>query len=457
MESIAKAAQAHRDFFRTGTTRSIAFRIEQLQKLHNALRQHEDDIYDAFWQDLRKPRMEVFGTEIGFVLKELKLHMRKLHRWAKPTPVRTDILNFYSTSRILHEPFGVVLIMSPWNYPLQLALAPLVGAISAGNCAMLKPAHYSTHVSELLQKIITGIFPPEYVSVFTGDRRVNQGVLEQRFDMIFFTGSPKLGRIVMEKAARHLTPVVLELGGKSPCIVERDAALDIAAPRIAFGKFLNAGQTCIAPDHLFVHEAVKDRLLDHIHRWTVRAFGEDPEKSTDYGRIITLEQLERLERLMRSAGTILHGGQVNRSTRYIAPTIIDGITADAPIMQEEIFGPILPVLTFTRLQDVIDSINAREKPLAMYFFSASKAKRDLLLSSTSSGGGCINDTIMHVANPRLPFGGVGSSGMGCYHGRHSFDTFSHHRSILQKTTAFNPSIPYPPYKGKLRYVRPFLS
>jgi aldehyde dehydrogenase (NAD+) len=457
MDSISKIVQAHHEFFKTGRTINIDFRRDNLKKLQEALLKYENKIHEAFWADLRKSKFEVFGTEIGMILKEAKHHYKKLATWAKPTKVGTDILNFGGSSRILHEPFGVVLIMSPWNYPLQLALLPLVGAISAGNCALVKPANYSAHVSEVISELISETFPPEYISVLTGDRSVNQAVLEERFDFIFFTGSPSLGKIVMEKASRHLTPVVLELGGKSPCIVEQDANLEVAAQRICFGKFLNSGQTCIAPDHLFVHKEVKAELLLKMRNCITKFYGDDPEQSSDFGRIINDQQFNRLEMLMRSAGTIIHGGRVNRAGRYIEPTIIDGITYHDPIMQEEIFGPLMPVLEFTRLEEVIAVINQHEKPLAMYFFSASDAKRDLLFSSTSSGGGCVNDTIMHVANPNMPFGGVGNSGMGGYHGKFSFDTFSHHRSVLQKTTRFNPTIPYPPYKNKLRYTKMFLS
>lgn len=453
MEWICKTVEMHRLFFKSRKTLDIDFRMDALRKLQDMLCRYESRIYEAFWADLRKARLEVYATEIGMVQQEIKDHLRNLKKWARPTRVMTDVTNFYAASRIHHEPYGVVLIMSPWNYPLQLALTPLVGAISAGNCALLKPAHYSANVSALIQEMISEIFPPEYISVVTGDRRVNQAVLDQRFDLIFFTGSPALGKIVMGKAAGHLTPVVLELGGKSPCIVEQDANLEMAARRITFGKFLNAGQTCIAPDHLFVHRDVKSELVSKIRQCIHRFYGDDPEKSGDFARIINGSQFDRLVRLMRSAGTVIHGGRVNPDTRYIEPTLMDDITRNAPIMQEEIFGPILPILTFTDLEDVIAQINDHEKPLAMYFFTASDTKRDLLLSATSSGGGCINDTIMHIVNPRLPFGGVGHSGTGRYHGKYSFDTFSHHRSILQKTTAFNIPLPYPPYKDKLRVIK----
>ena len=457
MDAISQSVQGHRDFFRTGQTLNVGFRQESLKKLIDALSRYESKIYDAFREDLRKPKLEVFGTEIGMILKEAKLHRKKVRKWAKPTRVTTDMFNFYSRSRILHEPYGVVLIMSPWNYPLQLALLPLVGALSAGNCVLMKPANYSTHVSDIIKEIITDIYPPEYVSVFTGDRSVNQAVLEERFDMIFFTGSPSLGKTVMQKASRHLTPLVLELGGKSPCIVEPDANLNIAAQRICFGKYLNSGQTCIAPDHLFVHRDVKEKLLAGIRATIVKFYGDNPQQSPDFGRIITDRQFDRLVRLMGSAGTIYHGGQSNREERFIAPTIIDNITYDDPIMQEEIFGPLLPVLEYSDVHDVIARINAHEKPLAFYLFTESEATRDLVLSSTSSGGGCVNDTIMHITNHRMPFGGVGNSGMGAYHGHYSFNAFSHHRSMLQKTTKFNPTLAYPPYKNKLRFIKPFLS
>jgi aldehyde dehydrogenase (NAD+) len=457
METIARAIKRHRAFFGTGKTLDVGFRRDSLKKLKSALFRYEDRIYDAFWEDLHKSRFEAFGTEIGMVSKEIGLHMKKIGKWAKPKRILTDMLNFYSTSRVCHQPYGVVLIISPWNYPLQLALLPLVGAISAGNCVMLKPAHYSEHVSEVIRELISETFDPGYISVMTGGRDVNQAILDERFDFIFFTGSPYLGKIVMEKAAKHLTPVTLELGGKSPCIVAPDADIGVAAQRICFGKFLNAGQTCIAPDHLFVHVDVKEKLIEAMGRCIRRFYGNDPEKSPDFARIITDGQFRRLEHLMTSAGTIIHGGRLNRETRYIEPTLIDRIKPDDPIMQEEIFGPLLPILDYTRLEDVISLVNEREKPLALYFFSASRGLRERVLSATSSGGGCVNDTIMHVSNPRMPFGGVGNSGMGRYHGRFSFETFSHHRSILRKTTLFNPTLAYPPYKNKLRYIRRMLS
>lgn len=457
MEAITSAVKRHRTFFNTGKTLDVAFRKNSLKKLKSALLRYEEKICDAFWKDLRKSKFEAFGTEIGIVLKEIGLHSKRLKKWAGPKSVLTDMVNFYSTSRIYPQPYGVVLIMSPWNYPLQLAMSPLVGAISAGNCVMLKPAHYSAHVSEVIRELISETFDPGYISVMTGGRDVNQAMLDERFDYIFFTGSPFLGKIVMEKAARHLTPVTLELGGKSPCIVEPDADIGVAARRICFGKFLNAGQTCVAPDHVFVHVDVKAKLIEAMGQCIRRFYGDDPEQSPDFGRIISDEQFRRLAHLMHSAGAIIHGGRLNPETRYIEPTLIDGITHDDPIMQEEIFGPLLPILDYQNLDHVIARINEREKPLALYFFSASSGARERVLAHTSSGGGCVNDTVMHFSNPRMPFGGVGNSGMGRYHGKFSFETFSHHRSILRKTTLFNPTLAYPPYGNKLRYIRRLLT
>ena len=457
MQHIAEMLKAHRTFFESGKTLDVGFRREHLKRLKKALFRYENKLYDAFWADLHKSKFEVFGTEIGMVSKEINLHLKKLGKWTRPTSVLTDILNFYATSRIYHEPYGVVLIMSPWNYPLQLALSPLVGAVSAGNCVMLKPANYSKNVSEVIRELISETFEPEYISVMTGGRDVNRAILDERFDYIFFTGSPRLGKVVMGKAAEHLTPVTLELGGKSPCIVAPDADINVAAQRICFGKFLNAGQTCVAPDHLFVHVDVKRQLLNELRKCIQRFYGDDPEKSPDFGRIINGGQFSRLENLMHSAGTVIHGGRTNRETRYIEPTLIDGITPLDPIMGEEIFGPLLPILDYTRLEDVITTVKSGEKPLALYFFSGSRGPLEKLLSATSSGGGCVNDTIMHTLNPRLPFGGVGNSGMGSYHGKFSFDTFSHHRSILRKTTLFNPPLAYPPYGNKSRHIRRLLS
>ena len=448
MTSVHQTVEAQRAFFAAGHTKHIRFRIEQLRALRDAIRKNETHLFDALRKDLHKADVESYMTEIGFTYGEINHMIRKLRSWSKPRSVRSGLVNSDAKSEIHYEPYGIVLVMAPWNYPFMLTLAPLVGAIAAGNCAVVKPADYSTHTSAAIKKIIDETFDPAYISVFLGDRTVNQAVLEERYDMICFTGSPSLGRIVMEKASRHLTPVLLELGGKSPCIVDEDAQIDLAAKRIAFGKYLNAGQTCIAPDYLFVHAKVKDALLAGIRRYIHEFYGEDPRTSPDFGRIINQRQYERVKRLLCS-GTIAEGGQTDDAERYIAPTILDGITADDPVMQEEIFGPVLPVMTFFHMNEVCSFVNSREKPLALYYFSQSRARQNSVLRHTSAGGVCINDTIMHISNPHLPFGGVGSSGMGQYHGHHSFLAFSHAKPVLRKTTLFDLPIRYAPYRDSM--------
>lgn len=442
--NIQTIIESQREFFLTHTTKDINFRLENLQKLKKAILKYEGKLNEALKNDLTKPPFEAYVTEIGFVLEEISHHIHNLKKWAKPTKIRTDLVNFYSRSYILHEPFGVVLIMSPWNYPFQLLFDPLVGAISAGNCVVMKPAHYSEHVSDTIVEMITETFDQRYISILTGGRDVIQKMLDIRYDYIFFTGSPFLGRIVMEKASRHLTPVSLELGGKSPCIIDEDANLDVAARRAMFGKLLNSGQTCIAPDYFFVHSKIKKQFIEKIKECIIRSYGEDPQKSPDYGRIINIEQFAKLVGLIKT-GDVVFGGWVDEGDRYIAPTILDNVKPGDPIMQEEIFGPIIPIMEYNNLDEVAAFINSREKPLAFYFFTSSRRKEKKLLSMTSSGGGCINDTMVHLTNPRLPFGGVGKSGMGGYHGKHSFDTFSHHRSILAKSTWLDIPLRYPPY------------
>lgn len=441
-----------RKFFLDQKTKDVGFRIESLKKLKNAIIKYEDAIYDALKKDLNKPKFEAYTTEIGFVLEEISYHLKHLKKWAKPTKVRTDLVNFYSRSYIVHEPFGVVLIIAPWNYPFQLLIDPLIGAISAGNCIMLKPANYSKNVTNVIVNMINETFDREYISVYTGGREAIQEILDHRFDYIFFTGSTYLGRIVMEKASRYLTPVSLELGGKSPCIVEDDANLDVAARRIVFGKLLNAGQTCIAPDYLFVNSRIKGQLIEKIKKCITLSYGDNPKLSPDYGRIINDAQFKKLKGLLET-GKIIFGGQTDERERYIAPTIMDNVKPDDPIMQEEIFGPIFPIMEYNNLDEVIHFVNSREKPLAFYFFTSSRKKEKMVLSQTTSGGGCINDTMVHLTNPRMPFGGVGNSGMGAYHGKFSFDTFSHHRSILAKTTLFDIPLRYPPYRDKLKYAK----
>ena len=410
-ERIRRITDSQREFFLTQTTKDVEYRIAALKKLKDAIRQNEAAIFSALKHDVGKPSYEAYITEVGFTIKEIDYHIKHLKSWAKPHKIKRDLINFDASSVIQHEPFGVVLIMAPWNYPFQLVMSPLVGALSAGNCAVLKPADYAKKTAEIIRTIIEQTFESNYVAVVTGDREVNQQLFDTRFDYIFFTGSPSLGKYAMEKASQNLTPITLELGGKSPCIVDHDADIDIAARRIAFGKYINAGQTCIAPDYVFAHSSIKDELLKKIQKTITEFYGSDPEKSSDFGRIINDRQYARLKGLM-SSGHIFTGGKYNDATRYIEPTVLDNVTPEDPIMQEEIFGPILPVMSFKNLDTVIEHINTSEKPLALYFFSENSKTQKHVLEHTTSGGMCINDTIMHTTNPRLPFGGVGFSGMG---------------------------------------------
>ena len=454
-DSIPAIVAAQRAFFATHATRDLAFRLDALDRLERAILAHEDRLTRALQLDFRKCAFETYVTELGLVLAELRLHRRKLRAWARPERVPGVLVNFPSTNHLQREPFGVSLIIAPWNYPFQLLMNPAVGALSAGNCAVLKPAENTPHTSAAIRDLIRETFPPEHVTVVEGGTAENQALLDERFDHIFFTGSPALGRIVMEKAARHLTPVCLELGGKSPCIVDADADLAVAGQRIAWGKAVNAGQTCVAPDYVLVHQAVKAPLVAALKQAFRRMYGDDPRASPDYPRIINDAHTQRLLRL-RQDGNVLHGGASDAAERYLEPTLIDGVGPGDPIMEEEIFGPLLPILTYATLEEAIAFVNARPKPLALYFFSASRQRQDLVLGRTSSGGACINDTLIQFANHHLPFGGVGNSGMGGCHGWHSFDTFSHRRAVLRRPTWLDLPLRYAPYLGKLGWVKRFI-
>jgi aldehyde dehydrogenase (NAD+) len=440
-------------FFQKQQTKSVEFRINQLKTLKKAILDYEDRLYDALWKDLRKSKFEAYGTEIGLVLAEIGVHIRNLRKWAKPRRVYTNqLIHFWSTSRIYKEPYGRVLIIAPWNYPFQLLIKPLIGAISAGNCITLKSSEYSPHTANVMGQMIKEYFPAEYITFFGGGREANKALLSQPWDYIFFTGSSAVGKVVMEAAAKNLTPVSLELGGKSPCVVDRDANLKVAASRIVWGKFLNAGQTCIAPDYLFVHRSVKDELLLLMKQKIVHYFGDNPKVSPDYVRIATVAKTERLAAFLKGAN-IVAGGEIDMEERYISPTIIDSVTPGDRIMQEEIFGPILPVMEFEVLSEVTDYVNSNAKPLAFYYFSSNKSKQEEMLNQTSSGGGCINEVIMHIANDNLPFGGVGNSGIGHYHGKYSFDVFSHSRSVMKKAVFLDIPVRYAPYRNKLRILK----
>jgi len=441
---IESLVSAQRAFFNTHTTRDLEFRIGNLKKFRAAILKYETKIADALWLDLHKSPEEAYLTETSIVLGEIECHLKHLRSWAKPKRVPTPLPILPSSSHIFYEPLGTALIIAPWNYPFQMLLNPLVGAISSGCCVLLKPSPYTPRIAKVMEELVAGIFDPAYVAMVQGGREVNQILLEQRFDVIFFTGSPALGKIVMQAAAQFLTPVVLELGGKSPCIVDAGANVKLAARRIAWGKCINAGQTCIAPDYLYVHHSVKDQLVKEFAIAVEEMYGKEIKESRFFPRIVNTKAIERLQKLMQH-GKISYGGAVDVTQKFIAPTIIEDVQPDFPIMQEEIFGPLLPVMTFNNLDTALDYINSNEKPLAFYYFGPAKVARKILIKTTS-GGGCINDTLIHIANHRLPFGGVGNSGMGNYHGKFSFQVFSHSRAIVSSVTWIDLPFKYAPFK-----------
>ncbi|WP_054958173.1 aldehyde dehydrogenase [Paenibacillus dakarensis] len=444
--SIEDLVSAQRRFFKSGTTRDIHYRVTQLKKLRSALIAKEAEVIQALRTDLNKSEQESFTTEIGIVYKELSYVIRNIHQWAKPRKVKTALTHIGSRGRILPEPYGTVLIIAPWNYPWQLAISPLIGAMAAGNTAVIKPSELTPAVSAVISALIKDTFPESYAAVVEGGPDTSTCLLQQPVDYIFFTGSTRIGKIVMQAASQHLTPVTLELGGKSPCIVHRDASLKLTAKRIVFGKFTNAGQTCVAPDYLLVHESVKEPLLQYMKEAITEFYGESPLKNPDYGRIVSEKHFLRLSHFLDN-GSVRHGGNYDESNLLIEPTLLDDITWDMPVMEDEIFGPIFPILTYNDLNEVIATVNARPKPLALYLFTNDAGVQKQIMSEISFGGGCINDTLMHLATPYLPFGGVGASGMGAYHGKHSFDTFSHMKSILHQTNKFDFSFRYPGKDG----------
>ncbi|MBL1178676.1 aldehyde dehydrogenase [Pantanalinema sp. GBBB05] len=441
--SIPDRVQQQRIFFNTGQTKAVEFRLEQLKRLKQAIIDRQDAILQAAQADLGRPAFEAY-FEIA-TLAEINLALKQLKTWVKPQRVATTIEQFPASAWVQPEPLGVVLIIGPWNYPFQLMMSPLIGAIAAGNCALLKPSEHAPHTAQVIAELIQATFDPSYIAVVEGDASVSQQLLAEKFDHIFFTGGTNIGRIVMAAAAKHLTPVTLELGGKSPCIVDADVRLDYTAKRIIWGKLINAGQTCIAPDYLLVDRRIKSTLIEQMKQWIGVFYGDDPASSPDYGRIINAHHFDRLTSFLKDQTPIV-GGQFDPATRYIAPTILDNVTWDDAIMQEEIFGPILPVLTYDDLNTAIAQINSRPKPLALYLFSTNEQTQKHVLQSTSSGGVCLNDTVMQVGVLGLPFGGVGESGMGSYHGKASFDVFSHPKSVLKRSLWFDLGWRYAPYK-----------
>ena len=441
---IRQIVEKQRAYFYTGATLPLDGRIRALKKLRTYIQEHEAELNEAIRKDLGKSAYESFMCETGLVLTEITYMLKHVRSFAREKTVYTPLAQFHSRSYQKTSPYGVTLIMSPWNYPFMLALEPVIGAIAAGNCGVVKPSAYAPATSAVIAGLLRRCFSPHFVAAVEGGRAENTKLLEQKFDFIFFTGSKAVGQLVMEKAAHNLTPVCLELGGKSPCIVDETANLRLAARRIVFGKYLNLGQTCVAPDYLFVQESVKEPLLREIERCIYRQFGADPLKNPDYGKMINEKHFQRVCRLMES-GVIRTGGAVDTEHLRIAPTVLTDIRPSDPVMQEEIFGPLLPVLTFRDISEVITYVNGHDKPLALYLFTRSRATGRKVLGACSFGGGCINDTIIHLATSRMPFGGVGASGMGGYHGKASFDLFSHRRSIVKKYNWIDLPIRYQPY------------
>jgi aldehyde dehydrogenase (NAD+) len=444
VDSIPDLVANLRARFQSGETRPIEWRLEQLKKLESMLRDNEATISKALTADLRKPAIEGFLMDISVVATEIAEMRKRLKSWMKPQRVTTPMAIQPAKSFLMREPLGVVLIIAPWNYPVQLAMAPLAAALAAGNVAVVKPSEMTPHTSGVLAKLIAQSFAPDVVACVEGGVQETTALLAERFDHIFYTGNGRVGRVVMQAAAKHLTPVTLELGGKSPCIVDAECDLEVAARRIAWGKFVNCGQTCVAPDYVLVHQSREEELVKLLAK-NIRAFyGNDPQRSPDLARIVSDQHVDRLAKLMES-GTAAVGGQVDRADRYVAPTILQNVSPESPVMQDEIFGPILPILAVADVEEAIRFVNQREKPLALYIFTSRQGVEDAVLARTSAGGVSVNTVVWHVGNFHLPFGGVGESGMGAYHGRHGFETFSHHKSVLKKSTKVDPKLAYPPY------------
>ncbi|RAI80738.1 aldehyde dehydrogenase [Macrococcoides caseolyticum subsp. hominis] len=443
-----------RDFFQTQSTKDIKFRKKYLKALKKSIKKHEPDILDALKSDLGKNKVEAYATEVGFVMKELSYIIKELKNWAKTKSVTTPMMQFPAKSFIKYEPYGTVLIIGPFNYPFQLVMSPLIGALAAGNCAVVKPSEMTPQTSMVVQEILEEVFPEDYVKVIQGEKEVTSQLLDERFDYIFFTGSTKVGQIVYEKASKHLTPVTLELGGKSPVIIDDTANLKVAAERIAFGKFMNAGQTCVAPDYVLIDNTVKMKFVKALQTTIQEFYGAQIEQSEDFGRIVNDNHFNRLVNIIEdSRQQVIYGGESNADELFVAPTIILDPKLSDSVMQQEIFGPILPIIGYDTFNEVYDIVEQYEKPLALYLFTEDSDQITAVFNRLSFGGGCVNDTILHLANPNLPFGGVGHSGIGSYHGKYSFELFSHEKSYITKSTKLESGLLFPPYKGKFKYVK----
>ena len=449
---ITEILQQQSDFFQTQQTKDVSFRKKALNRLQEEIVKREDAICDALYADFKKPKFETLAAETQFVLAELKYTLKKIDRWARPKRVSASWMNWPSSDYIYKEPYGTVLIIAPWNYPFQLAIAPLIGAIAAGNTAVVKPSEVTPHTAAIISEIIKAVFDPAHVAVVEGGVEVSQELLGKKWDYIFFTGSTHVGKIVYESAAKHLTPVTLELGGKNPCIVDDTAVIDLAAKRIVWGKFLNAGQTCIASDYILVHENIKDKLVDALKENITKCYGENVEASPDFSRTVSEKHYTGLKDMLEGE-EILFGGQSNDEDHYLAPTLVNEPQMDSKLMAGEIFGPILPIISYKTEADIHKYITNYGKPLATYVFSNNREFQKKIIDTYSFGGGAINDTVIQITNKRLPFGGVGQSGIGAYHGKISFDIFSHHKAIIKKANWFEAPVRYPPYNVPIKFVK----
>jgi len=450
--NIPEILQHQRDFFKSQKTKNVTYRIQKLKELKRTIVSREQDIYDALKKDFHKSEFESYMSEYGLLISELDLVLKNLNSWSKPKRVKPSMLTFPASDYIYKEPYGVVLVIAPWNYPFILAIEPLMMAIAAGNTVVVKPSELTSNTSQLVTEIIESVFKQEYVASIEGGISVASELLEQRWDYIFFTGSVSVGKIVAQAAAKHLTPTTLELGGKSPCIVDNTIDIKLASRRIVWGKFFNAGQTCISPDYIIAHTSVKEKLITCLKTEIIRAYGENPKLSEDYPRIINEKNTNRLVEMLDDVHVVF-GGKYDITESYIEPTIIDNPSLKSKLMQDEIFGPILPILSYSDENEIDDIITNYEKPLSLYIFSKNKIFTNKILKRFSFGGGAINDPLIHFGNHRLPFGGVGASGIGAYHGKHGFDTFSHHKSVSKRGTWFDPPIRYAPYKNKLSLLK----
>jgi aldehyde dehydrogenase (NAD+) len=455
--ALINKLQKMRAYYDGGVTRSYSFRKEQLLKFRTVLLKYEKEIYQALYTDLKKSPEEAYASELGLLLSETKMTLKNLRQWMAPKKVSTELVNLPASCKIYRDPFGVVLIIAPWNYPLQLLLIPFVGAIAGGNCVVLKPSEFSSATSAIIAKMIKEIYPPEYVLCVEGDgvTVVPEMMDGFRFDYVFYTGSVPVGKIIYKMAAEKLVPVTLELGGKSPGIVEADANLKVAARRLILGKFLNAGQTCVAPDYILVHHSVKDELVKHLVTAIEKFYSKNSEADYNYGKIINQKRFDKLLSYLAN-GKIIYGGKYNRDTGWIAPTLMDEVVVNTPLMTEEIFGPILPILTFQTSEEAMKQVKQNENPLALYLFTSNRAKQKQWIENTPFGGGSINETAWYFANKSFPFGGVGNSGLGAYHGKYTFNTFTREKPVMKSPTWFDPAIKYPPLNGKLKLFKWFI-